>query len=747
MRERVSRALVPALLALVICAVLAAPLVGVAMFGAPAKTPAPDGVSWASVTPTPTSTLTTITAVPGLAGWARADVTATITATDHAGGANLSELWWRVTPPGTVTTQSAETTTFVITTEGTTTIDYFATSGPVAESTKTATVRIDKSAPVVSVTATASYANTATVPVSVADTHSGVASISYRLDNAATQTVAAAATTIGPVVTLGAHTLRVWATDVAGNVSAETTRAFTVLDTQPPVSSFAATPAADWASTNVTVTITATDTAGSGVTKIAYWLNTGVETTYTAPFLISSEGTTSVDYRARDASGNVEATKTASVKIDKTPPAAPQSLSYSSLTDTSVALVWQAATDAHSGVAHYEVFNGASRMATTTARAASLTTLTAGTQYTLGVRAIDKAGNIGQFATLTITTPGAGSSVPVGAGASIPVTLAVSAGGLSGSGVASVTITNVSVPGVLKLFRAVQTPAPAPGTLRFMGDDYELSFTGTFTGTATVTLPYDARIPANRAAALRVLHWTGFAWETLVPVVDPVSHTVTFALKSLSPLSLAEPAATNTTATITFTKTAVYATFGSSPLATARMVDASGTPLPGFTLVLQRFVNGVWADFATMAPVAGDPGAYRANATPYQGVRTTFRVRLDANPLYTAGAPKMRVIPRAKLSAPRPSMTSVGANRTFYLSGTMLPKRATTVRMEIYRRNGSRYAYVTYKSVKTSAGGSYRTSMKLSKGTYKFRTRVGANTYSSMNALTYSPYSVKVRVR
>ena len=70
---------------------------------------------------------------------------------------------------------------------------------------------------------------------------------------------------------------------------------------------------------DVTVTLSATD-IGSGVARTEYSFDEITWTTYTAPFLITAEGTTTVYYRSIDNAENTETTKQEVVKIDRVPP-------------------------------------------------------------------------------------------------------------------------------------------------------------------------------------------------------------------------------------------------------------------------------------------------------------------------------------------------------------------------------------------------------------------------------------------
>lgn len=75
-----------------------------------------------------------------------------------------------------------------------------------------------------------------------------------------------------------------------------------------------------WFRSDVVATLNAEDGDGSGVSRTEYSFDGTNWITYTGPFTIAVEGLTTVYYRSIDKAGNVEATKSAVVLIDKTPP-------------------------------------------------------------------------------------------------------------------------------------------------------------------------------------------------------------------------------------------------------------------------------------------------------------------------------------------------------------------------------------------------------------------------------------------
>src|SRR5205807_9795842 len=111
-------------------------------------------------------------------------------------------------------------------------------------------------------------------------------------------------------------------------------------DSTPPTTTAGLSPspnAAGWNNSDVTVALSATDDAGgTGVQRLNYYatgaqtiasagapiaVSSGADGTATATIKITAEGATTFSFFATDNAGNVEATKSVTVKLDKTPPA------------------------------------------------------------------------------------------------------------------------------------------------------------------------------------------------------------------------------------------------------------------------------------------------------------------------------------------------------------------------------------------------------------------------------------------
>lgn len=201
-----------------------------------------------------------------------------------------------------------------------------------------------------------------------------------------------AARTVAATSTLGDGTwyFNLRTRDVAGNWTG--TRSFgpVLIDSGPPVTTSNAP--SGWSTSTVNVSLTATDT-GSGVAYTRYKLDAAAVATYTAPIPVSTDGTHTLQYWSVDQRGNVESTKTATVRVDKTAPTVPSDLSASSVSTSSVEMTWTASTDAISGMAAYGVYRDGSLIATSAATTYTATGLNPGQTYAFSVAALDVAGN------------------------------------------------------------------------------------------------------------------------------------------------------------------------------------------------------------------------------------------------------------------------------------------------------------------------------------------------------------------
>ena len=297
------------------------------------------------------------------------------------------------------------------------------------EADKTTTVRIDTTAPVTSDDAPTGWSNTTvTVTLNGTDTGgSGLATTEYKLDGAVAFTPGTSVAVSGQ----GVHTLSYRSTDAAGNTEADKT-ATVRIDTTAPVTSDNAP--AGWSNSAVTVTLTATDSGGSGLATTEYKLDGAAGWSTGTSVAVTGEGVHTLLYRSIDAAGNSEAERTASVRIDTTAPItsddAPSGWSNGPVTVT------LSATDlGGSGPAETEYKLDASA---TWSSGTSVTVAGQGV-HTITYRSTDAAGNTEPDKTRTVridtTAPVTSDDAPAG-WSSGPVTVTLSASDV-GAGVAA----------------------------------------------------------------------------------------------------------------------------------------------------------------------------------------------------------------------------------------------------------------------------------------------------------------------
>ncbi|MEV6638730.1 copper-binding protein [Amycolatopsis sp. NPDC051371] len=247
--------------------------------------------------------------------------------------------------------------------------------------------------------ASGNYVDVATVRLTATDADSTVASVEYQLDGGAWTAYTA------PVAVTGAgeHMFHFRATDAAGNTSPEGMSHFTVVksDTTPPIVTASVGGTRDDDGNYVgkaTVTVVASDT-GSGVAAVEYRVDGGAWTAYAAPVPVTSVGSHTVDYRARDVAGNTSAPASVSFTVvsggDTTAPVVTLMVGGEQGGDWSYvgkATVTMAATDTESGVdtAEYKVDSGAWTRYTAPVVVSALGT------HTVRVRATDVAGNVSE---------------------------------------------------------------------------------------------------------------------------------------------------------------------------------------------------------------------------------------------------------------------------------------------------------------------------------------------------------------
>jgi hypothetical protein len=235
-----------------------------------------------------------------------------ITATTGAGNPAYvgTRYWFDASAPATVSAWPSAASVS-ISTLGAHTLRYYSVDASgVIEVTQVKNFTIaDTIKPTTISDVSAAYLNTAVIHLSAVDSvgGSGVAHTYFKVDGGAT--------TEGIVITVstyGVHTIEFWSVDTAGNTESVVTGSFLVDDSTAPVTT--SDRVATYYNSTAHITLTATDTGGSGVDATYYNLDGAgwdVGTSITANTL----GAHSLSFYSVDIERNKEATKTVSFTV------------------------------------------------------------------------------------------------------------------------------------------------------------------------------------------------------------------------------------------------------------------------------------------------------------------------------------------------------------------------------------------------------------------------------------------------
>jgi peptidoglycan/xylan/chitin deacetylase (PgdA/CDA1 family) len=343
-------------------------------------------------------------------------VTVALSATDTESGVDVI----RYTLDGSDPTAASTAYTDPFTVSETTTVKFRAwdnvgnVEGTNSQLVQVAQIVPDTEAPTSSIACNLSacssgwYNGPVSVSLAAADGGSGVAAIRYTLDGS--DPTASSPAYANPFIVSTTATVKFRAWDNAGNVEATKSQLVQV-DTTAPTSSITCNGGTcstnGWYKLSVNVALSAADSQ-SGVAVIRYTLDGSTPSAsspaYTAPFTVST--TTTVKYRAWDNAGNVETTKSQSIRVDLAPPTVAITSPSDGATLTGSVKITAAASDAGSGVVQVSFYADGSLIGT--ARSAPYTInwntrkVSIG-QHTLWAVAQDVAGNSQTSASIRVT--------------------------------------------------------------------------------------------------------------------------------------------------------------------------------------------------------------------------------------------------------------------------------------------------------------------------------------------------------
>lgn len=586
--------------------------------------------------------------------------------------------------------------------------------------------------PILTDDAKVSYNDSAVVNFSATDAGSGLKAMYYTFDGSDVITDSDGIASVSTSV-LAEHTLVYWAEDNLGNMAEQKTVVFSVVDGTGPLVSAQVAPAANadgWRKAPAAVTLTASD-PGTGVDEVTYRIGSGAITPYTVPFMVP-EGVVAVTFSATDNAGNASVPQVVTVKSDATAPSIPSGVTYSAITNTTVTLMWNASTDDGSGVGAYKVYKDGVFQAAVTSPSYKVTGLALGSSANYAVLAVD---NLGQQSALspasTIAQPTVSGTGDVTGTGSQFTDITV-----PDLGTVHVDLSGVTSPGQVRVTMTTEPPAGADADFKFMGLYFDIDFSGA-AGSFTITMPYDASIPDARALNLKIKHFTGGHWETIVPTVDLVNHKLTFTVTSLSPFAYAEAADVNNATTLatgfgsaTSTTAEKIVAYGSSATLVGKLRDASSAGLAHKTVVVERYdyTLKTWVKVGNAA-AGTTAGEYRYTVRAYGGNRTPFRMRFAGDTYNTESSSLNRtVMPNTYVRTPIAPKTM---SRTKYYSvyGYLKPKHTAgsyPVRIYKWKKTSTgkwkRYGYVTAKASNYSSYTKYSKKLKLgSAGKWRLR--------------------------
>jgi hypothetical protein len=245
------------------------------------------------------------------------------------------------------------------------------------------------------------------------DTGSGVEGYYYELDDSTPDCCWTTGTSVSYTdVPDGIHTFYVQAKDNAGNMGGVGSHEIKIDTTAPSTPTFNPT-SRSWASTDISVTVSYSDTSGISYTRHCWTTSTSCDPGTTASSTFTNGGTISqtsdgdwtLCTRAKNGVGLWSSTHcSGKYQKDSTPPEPPSPSGPSGWTnDNTPQITWSAVDDSPSGVAGYEYAIDQTTTWTDLGNVLSFYTpiLTDGT-HTVNVRAYDGAGNRGAYGSTTV---------------------------------------------------------------------------------------------------------------------------------------------------------------------------------------------------------------------------------------------------------------------------------------------------------------------------------------------------------
>jgi chitodextrinase len=160
------------------------------------------------------------------------------------------------------------------------------------------------------------------------DQTSGLEKYMLYIDGAFNKDVSPTLTSATARLSEGVHTWYIVARDIVGNPRTSTSTRTVRVDSFAPVTSRTVTPLNPtgdngWYLAYPTISLSATDSSGSGVADVLYHWDSDGDQPYTSGNIQSTEGDHTLHYHATDVASNSESDQTLQIKVDKTLPTDP----------------------------------------------------------------------------------------------------------------------------------------------------------------------------------------------------------------------------------------------------------------------------------------------------------------------------------------------------------------------------------------------------------------------------------------
>ena len=293
----------------------------------------------------------TLSAVPS--GWTKNNVTVTLSAQNDI-GSGIKSGYPKYSLSGAQTLAATNGTSVTVSAEGQTEVTFVLSDKVGNTKTVSKTVKIDKSAPVLSLSAVSGDYTKNDVTVSVTEAKdiggAGIASGYPKYSASGAQTISERSGSSASISAEGQTLLTFVLTDTAGN-STSVSRTVKIDKTPPQIS---APVPSGWINSGYTVSASATDalsTVNTGSWKNSIdGVNFSSASSANNKYGFDGEGTHKVYFKVSDKAGNETPVGfPATVKIDKTPPSLTITANTSAWTKGPIILT-AAATDTRSGV-------------------------------------------------------------------------------------------------------------------------------------------------------------------------------------------------------------------------------------------------------------------------------------------------------------------------------------------------------------------------------------------------------------